>query len=179
MGRGSLVVLVVTGLFVLLPLWFAWLSMDSRRWQQVERILGRELPDKEPPRWLWSMWAGFGAASWSSAPSGSPPGASASSASCGCSRGSSLACSGASATCAGAASANGPAPAQPTPRSRVGQKAARERRRRSPVGPEGTSGCAPPPAAGRCSRPDRVASRRDPAVLTRRTPPSRQRTAAT
>jgi hypothetical protein len=62
MGRGSLVVLVVTGLFVLLPLWLAWLSMDSRRWQQVERILGRELPDKEPPRWLWWMWAGFGAA---------------------------------------------------------------------------------------------------------------------
>ena len=38
MGAGLVVVLVVTGLFVLLPLWFAWLSMDSRRWQRVERI---------------------------------------------------------------------------------------------------------------------------------------------
>jgi hypothetical protein len=53
------VVLVVTGLFLLLPLWFAWLSMDSRRWQRVERILGRKPPDKEPPRWLWGIWAGF------------------------------------------------------------------------------------------------------------------------
>jgi hypothetical protein len=59
MGTGLVVVLVVTGLFLLLPLWFAWLSMDSRRWQRVERILGREPPDKEPPRWLWWVWAGF------------------------------------------------------------------------------------------------------------------------
>jgi hypothetical protein len=62
MGRGLVVVLVVTGLFVLLPLWFAWLSMDSRRWQRVERVLGRELRDEWPPRWLWSAWAGFGVA---------------------------------------------------------------------------------------------------------------------
>jgi hypothetical protein len=62
MGTGLVVVLVVTGLFLLLPLWFAWLSMDGRRWQRVERVLGRELPDKEPPRWFWWMWAGFGAA---------------------------------------------------------------------------------------------------------------------
>jgi hypothetical protein len=62
MGTGLVVVLAVTGLFLLLPLWFAWLSLDSRRWQRVERILGRELPDKEPPRWLWWAWAGFCAA---------------------------------------------------------------------------------------------------------------------
>jgi hypothetical protein len=62
MGRGSVAVLVVAGLFVLLPLWFAWLSLDARRWQRVERILGREPPHKEPPRWLWWLWAGLCAA---------------------------------------------------------------------------------------------------------------------
>jgi hypothetical protein len=59
MGVGLVVVLVVTGLLVLLPLWFAWLSMDSRRWQRVERILGREPSGKEPPRWLWWVWIGL------------------------------------------------------------------------------------------------------------------------
>jgi hypothetical protein len=53
------VVLVVTGLFVLLPLWFAWLSLDGGRWQRVERILGREPTDKELPRVLWWMWIGL------------------------------------------------------------------------------------------------------------------------
>jgi hypothetical protein len=62
MGTGLVVALVVTGLFLLLPLWFAWLSMDSRRWQRVERVLGRELRDEWPPRWLWGAWAGFGVA---------------------------------------------------------------------------------------------------------------------
>jgi hypothetical protein len=61
MGARLVVVLVVTGLFVLLPLWFAWLSMDSRRWQRVERILGRE-PSKEPHRWVWWAWIGLSAA---------------------------------------------------------------------------------------------------------------------
>jgi hypothetical protein len=56
MDTGLVVVLVVTGLFVLLPLWFAWLSLDGRRWQRVERVLGREPSDKEPPRWLWWAW---------------------------------------------------------------------------------------------------------------------------
>jgi hypothetical protein len=59
MDAGLVVVLVVTGLFVLLPLWFAWLSMDSRRWQRVQRVLGREPPDTEPPRWIWWTWVGF------------------------------------------------------------------------------------------------------------------------
>jgi hypothetical protein len=62
MGTGLVVVLVVTGLFVLLPLWFAWLSMDSRRWQRVERILGREPSGKQPPRWLWWVWIGLSVA---------------------------------------------------------------------------------------------------------------------
>ena len=61
MGAGLVVVLVVTGLFVLLPLWFAWLSMDSRRWQRVERILGREPSGKER-RWVWWAWIGISAA---------------------------------------------------------------------------------------------------------------------
>jgi hypothetical protein len=61
MGTGLVVVLVVTGLFVLLPLWFAWLSLDSRRWRRVERILGREPSGKEP-RWVWWAWIGLSAA---------------------------------------------------------------------------------------------------------------------
>jgi 4-amino-4-deoxy-L-arabinose transferase-like glycosyltransferase len=59
---GTVVVLVVTGLFVLLPLWFAWLSTDSRRWQRVERLLGREPTSKEPPSWVWWAWIGLSAA---------------------------------------------------------------------------------------------------------------------
>jgi hypothetical protein len=61
MATGLVVVLVLTGLFVLLPLWFAWLSLDSRRWQRVERILGREPSGKEP-RWAWWAWFGLSAA---------------------------------------------------------------------------------------------------------------------
>jgi hypothetical protein len=64
MGTGLVVVLVATGLFVLL-LWFAWLSLDSRRWHRVERVLGREpRSGKDPPRWVcWAwMWMGLSAA---------------------------------------------------------------------------------------------------------------------
>ena len=35
--------------------------MDSRRWQRVERILGREPSGKEP-RWVWWAWIGLSAA---------------------------------------------------------------------------------------------------------------------
>jgi hypothetical protein len=43
MDTGLVVVLAAIGFFVLvLPLWFAWLSTNSRRWQRVERVLGRE-----------------------------------------------------------------------------------------------------------------------------------------
>jgi hypothetical protein len=63
MGTGLVVVLVVTGLFALLPLWFAWLSTDSRRWQRVERILGREpRSGMDPSRWLCWAWMGLSAA---------------------------------------------------------------------------------------------------------------------
>jgi hypothetical protein len=62
MGTGLVVVLAVTGLFALLPLWFAWLSLDSRRWQRVERVLGREpRSGKDPPRWVCWWWMGLGA----------------------------------------------------------------------------------------------------------------------
>jgi hypothetical protein len=59
MDTGLVVVLVVIGLFMLLPLWFAWLSLDGRRWQRVERVLGREPSGKEPPRVLWWMSIGL------------------------------------------------------------------------------------------------------------------------
>lgn len=62
MDLGLVVVLVVTGLFLLLPMWLAWLSTDSRRWQRVERVLGRKPSGKEPPRWVWWAWIGLGAA---------------------------------------------------------------------------------------------------------------------
>jgi hypothetical protein len=42
MDAGLAVVLAAIGFFVLVPLWFAWLSTDSRRWGRVERVLGRE-----------------------------------------------------------------------------------------------------------------------------------------
>jgi hypothetical protein len=42
MDAGLLIVLAAIGFFVLLPLWFAWLSLDSRRWGRVQRVLGRE-----------------------------------------------------------------------------------------------------------------------------------------
>jgi hypothetical protein len=62
MGRRLIVVLAVTGLLLLLPLWLAWLSMDSRRWQRVERILGREPSGMQPRRWLWWTWIGLSVA---------------------------------------------------------------------------------------------------------------------
>jgi hypothetical protein len=42
MDTGLVAVLAAIGFFVLVPLWFAWLSLDSRRWGRVERVLGRE-----------------------------------------------------------------------------------------------------------------------------------------
>jgi hypothetical protein len=42
MDAGLVAVLVAVGFFVLVPLWFAWLSLDSRRWGRVQRVLGRE-----------------------------------------------------------------------------------------------------------------------------------------
>jgi hypothetical protein len=65
MDAGLLVVLAAVGFFVLVPLWFAWLSLDSRRWGRVERVLGRE-PSGDPSE-LWGVWAGMSAANLASA----------------------------------------------------------------------------------------------------------------
>jgi len=65
MDAGLLVVVAAIGFFVLVPLWFAWLSTDSRRWGRVERVLGRE-PSGDPSE-LWGVWAGMSAANLASA----------------------------------------------------------------------------------------------------------------
>ena len=63
MGTGLVVVLVVTGLFALVPLGFAWLGADRRRWQRVERILGRDpTGGTDLPRWVCWAWMGLSAA---------------------------------------------------------------------------------------------------------------------
>jgi hypothetical protein len=54
------VVLAVIGLFLLVPLWLAWLSTDSLRWGRVQRVLGRE-PSNDPNQ-QWGVWAGLSAA---------------------------------------------------------------------------------------------------------------------
>jgi hypothetical protein len=59
MDVGLVVVLAVLGGFLLVPLWFAWLSLDSRRWARVERVLGREPTGRQPPAWLVWVWAGL------------------------------------------------------------------------------------------------------------------------
>jgi hypothetical protein len=65
MDAGLAVVLAAIGFFVLVPLWLAWLSTDSRRWGRVERVLGRE-PSGDPSE-LWGVWAGLSAANLASA----------------------------------------------------------------------------------------------------------------
>jgi hypothetical protein len=42
MDAGLVVVLAVLGVFLLVPLVFAWLSTNPRRWSRVEGVLGRE-----------------------------------------------------------------------------------------------------------------------------------------
>jgi hypothetical protein len=44
------------------PLVFAWVSTNPRRWSRVERVLGREPVGKEPPRWLFGAWMVLGIA---------------------------------------------------------------------------------------------------------------------
>jgi hypothetical protein len=62
MDAGLVVVLAVLGVFLLVPLGFAWLSTDPRRWARVERVLGREPPQGWlSPRWAIGLWAGVGA----------------------------------------------------------------------------------------------------------------------
>ena len=49
MDAGLVVVLAVLGAFLLVPLAFAWVSTDARRWARVEGVLGREPRGSE--RW--------------------------------------------------------------------------------------------------------------------------------
>jgi heme A synthase len=55
MDAGLVVVLAVTGVVLLVPLVFAWVSTNPRRWARVERVLGREPKGSE--RWVrWAPW---------------------------------------------------------------------------------------------------------------------------
>jgi hypothetical protein len=60
MDGGLVVVLAVLVVVLLVPLGFAWVSMNPRRWARVERVLGREVASA-PPRWLFAGWLGLGA----------------------------------------------------------------------------------------------------------------------
>jgi hypothetical protein len=60
MDAGLVVVLAVSGVFLLVPLAFAWVSTNPRRWARVEGVLGREPVGRAPPRWLFVAWAGLG-----------------------------------------------------------------------------------------------------------------------
>ena len=63
MDAGLVIVLVVLGAFLLVPLVFAWVSTNPRRWARVEGVLGRELPAGVlSPRWTVGLWLGIGAA---------------------------------------------------------------------------------------------------------------------
>jgi hypothetical protein len=53
MDAGLMVVLAVLGAVLLVPLAFAWVSTDARRWARVERVLGREPGGSE----RWARWA--------------------------------------------------------------------------------------------------------------------------
>jgi hypothetical protein len=59
MDAGLVIVLVVLGAFLLVPLVFAWVSIDPRRWARVEGVLGRE-PRGSARLARWSMWVWFG-----------------------------------------------------------------------------------------------------------------------
>ena len=63
MDAGLVVAVAVLGVFLLVPLAFAWVSTDPRRWARVEGVLGRE-PKGSPrlARWLMWLWFGLGAA---------------------------------------------------------------------------------------------------------------------
>ena len=62
MDAGLVVVLAATGVFLLVPLAFAWLSTNPRRWARIEGVLGRDPRGSE----RWARWAaGFWVASGS------------------------------------------------------------------------------------------------------------------
>jgi uncharacterized membrane protein (DUF2068 family) len=52
MDAGLVVVLVVLGVFLLVPLGLAWVSTNPRRWARVEAVLGRD-PRREV---RWAPW---------------------------------------------------------------------------------------------------------------------------
>jgi hypothetical protein len=61
MDAGLVVVLAVLGVFLLVPLAFAWLSTNPRRWARIEGVLGREPNRERPARWVAGAWVGMGA----------------------------------------------------------------------------------------------------------------------
>ena len=62
MDAGLVFVLAATGVFLLVPLAFAWLSTNPRRWARIEGVLGRDPRGSE----RWARWAaGFWVASGS------------------------------------------------------------------------------------------------------------------
>ena len=63
MDAGLVVVAAVLGVFLLVPLGFAWVSTDPRRWARVEGVLGREPKGSERlARWSMRLWFGVGVA---------------------------------------------------------------------------------------------------------------------
>jgi hypothetical protein len=59
MDAGLVVVLAVLGVFLLVPLVFAWVSTDPRRWARVEGVLGRDRRMLSP-RGALAVWTGLG-----------------------------------------------------------------------------------------------------------------------
>jgi hypothetical protein len=59
MDAGLVVVLAVTGVFLLVPLGLAWVSTNPRRWARVEGVLGRDRRALSP-RAALASWTGLG-----------------------------------------------------------------------------------------------------------------------
>ena len=63
MDAGLVVVVGVLGVFLLVPLVFAGVSTNPRRWTRVEEVLGREPKGSARlARWFIGLWFGLGAA---------------------------------------------------------------------------------------------------------------------
>jgi hypothetical protein len=61
MDAGLVIVLAVLGLFLLVPLAFAWVSTSPRRWARVEAVLGREpRGSARAARWAIALWLAAG-----------------------------------------------------------------------------------------------------------------------
>jgi hypothetical protein len=59
MNSGLVVALAVTSLVLLVPLAFAWVSTNPRRWARVEAVLGRDRRMLSP-RGALGFWTGLG-----------------------------------------------------------------------------------------------------------------------